>query len=288
MPGAYVFPTTTCSIISAPSCFSHCGIRMLIFINLFGMLGCFQILQKVGPDVCDVIFGSDGSWNAVTESEDGNHNSEDNTGQNVSGQPADILDLTQTDDAMDAIPTYESPSLIAHEMPNTNNVDSDYWASVFMSTFGSDPSNVQPTELTAGVPLTSSVLTESFTPDRSLEAFNQSGNPSTSNEHGRYPLIPENITRTQNAATSLPGPALQWNSTNDLNSYYQNGLSAASQASPTASNFTATRGTPHQVSLISFSSPFLQHSSFQFCYSALCLLHLNVVLARFERDVDVM
>lgn len=106
-----------------------------------------------------------------------------------------------------------------------------------MSTFGLGPSNVQPNELTASASLTS--------PDRLVEAFYRSGNPSMSNEHGRFPLI-----RTPNAVMSC---------TNDVNSFIQNCLSAASQTSPNASNLTATRLTPRQVLLISLSSsPFLQ------------------------------
>ncbi|KAL8537622.1 hypothetical protein ACS0TY_012661 [Phlomoides rotata] len=204
-----------------------------------------KVLQEVGPNVSDVMFFADGSWNAVTESEDANHNSEDNTGHNDSRQPANVLDLTETDDAMDAVPTYEDGkhSSTAHEtqMSNSNH---DYWSELLISTFGMGSSNIQPSELTAGGSLTSSALmTDSFTPDRLLDAINQFGNPSMSNEFGRFPPIPGNITRI--IPTQAPS-AHQWSSTNDPNSFMHIGPSSASQTSPAASNLTATRGTPRQ------------------------------------------
>lgn len=284
------------------------------------MLDFSQVLKEVGPNVSDIIVSSDGSWNAVMESEDTIEKPEDrtfNTGQDESPQPADVLDLTLTDDAMDAVAAYETEdkkhSSKAHEsqimtqttainppVVNTNGVnqssshlDNDFWSGIYMSTFGLGSSNVRPNAQTAGVSVSTSVLTESFTsPNREVEALHhnivttsapQSGtslpntlqlqqyqlvNPSVTNECVRFPSVARHVTRTPSAVQALPAQTptsvLNRSSTNGANSFIPNGLSAASQTSPAVPNLTTSRAHPRQVSPISSSSsPLLQHASIQ-------------------------
>ncbi|KAI3453760.1 hypothetical protein Pfo_010423 [Paulownia fortunei] len=282
-----------------------------------------KVLKEVGPNVSDVIVSSDWSWNAVMESEDTLKKPEDktfNTGQDESPQPADVLDLTQTDDAMDAVATHETedrkyfPNAHEHEfftqttainphIANINDVNqssshvaNDFWSGVYMSTFGLS-SNIRPSGQIAGVSVSTSVSTDSFTsPNREVEAFHgnaldtasvpqsgtslpntlqlqqyQFGSPPITNEYGRFPSVPRHVTRTPTAVQALPAQTptsiLQRSSTNSVNTFIPNSFSAALQASTAAPNFSTTpRANPHQVSLIS-SSPLLQHSGMQQNYA---------------------
>ncbi|KAG8382192.1 hypothetical protein BUALT_Bualt05G0051200 [Buddleja alternifolia] len=265
-----------------------------------------QVLKEVGPNVSDIIFSSDGSWNAVPESNDAVQKPDDKTektldnSQDKSPQPEDVLDLTQTDDAMDAaVATHEiadkkllsphqsqfttptipsNPPIANTNDVNQNNVslDNDFWSGIYMSTFGQGSSNVRPDP---------PVLTDSFvSPNREIEAFHgnnalgtpsmpqtgtplsnvlqlqqyQFGNPIVTNEYGRFPSFPRNVTRTPTAVQALPAqtPTSVLQQTisprNSVNASLSNGLSAASQTSPSIRN-SLPQANPHQVSQMSSS-----------------------------------
>ncbi|KAL8480007.1 hypothetical protein ACS0TY_026300 [Phlomoides rotata] len=265
-----------------------------------------KVLKEVEPNVSNIIISSDGSWSAVMESDDNVMKPTDKTSNTVqdedSPQPSNVLDLTQTDDAMDAVPTYETEdrkhslltqtTAINPPIGHTNNgnqssgqFENDFWSGMYMSTFGSGSSNVQPSELTSDVSASSSVLAESFnSPNREVETFHdntvvttqsgtpstmqlqqyQFGNPSTDDEYGRSQWIPRHITRIPTAVQALPAQTatsvLQRSSTNRLNSYTTNGLSPALLVPPSAPSLTRSLSDLRQVSPMS-PSPLIQQNS---------------------------
>ncbi|XP_019186113.1 PREDICTED: E4 SUMO-protein ligase PIAL2-like isoform X2 [Ipomoea nil] len=97
-----------------------------------------KVLKEVGENVTDVILSSDGSWKAVMESDDPTGNppvnkpdiSKDETMlpdcNGISSSSADILDLTEMDDAMDVVGTGEiedikSVQTNCQNQPSTSN-----------------------------------------------------------------------------------------------------------------------------------------------------------------------
>ncbi|KAK4435410.1 E4 SUMO-protein ligase PIAL2 [Sesamum alatum] len=163
------------------------------------------VLKEVEANVSDIIFSSDGSWQAVMNSDDAIQKPEktSNTGNNDSPEPVGLLDLTQTDDAMDTATTCETEDrkfsqtdcqsqsvmqtmAVNPHIANTNNVnpsstnvDDDFWSGVYLSTFGLASSNVPSNELVGAVSVSTSnflasprVLTDSFvSPNGEVEAF---------------------------------------------------------------------------------------------------------------------
>ncbi|KAH6830031.1 hypothetical protein C2S53_004148 [Perilla frutescens var. hirtella] len=268
-----------------------------------------KILKEVGPNVSDIIVSSDGSWNAVMESEDTTEKAEDNTSstRDESTQPADIMDLTQTDDPMDIIGASEIEDIKLSSKDNaqttaintndfnqsSSQVENDFWAGIYMSTFGQGSLSARPNVQTADTSASTSVLTEPFaSTNREVGGFHhnavattsapqigaslpntiqfpqyQLGNPTISDYGGRLSSVPRHITRTASAVQALPAQTptsiLQRSLSNGGGPFTPNGLSAASQASPTIQNLTASRASPHQVPPISSSSPLLQHSNIQ-------------------------
>ncbi|KAI3468680.1 hypothetical protein Pfo_025343 [Paulownia fortunei] len=282
-----------------------------------------KVLKEVEANVSDIIVSSDGSWNAVMDSDDAIQKPEDknsDTGDSESPQPVDLLDLTRTDDGMDGVTTYEtedrkiSRSVCQSQsitqtmagnphIANTDNVNQriahvgdDFWSGIYLSTLGQGSSNVPSNEQIAGVFVSTSnyvasppVLTDSFTTNGEVEAFNgnalfttsvpqretslpntlqlqqyQFGNPNITNEYDRFPPIPRHVTRTPTAVQALPAQAstsvIQQRSRNSVSAFIQNGLSADSQASPAESIISNStfRANPLQVSQMS-SSPFHQY-----------------------------
>ncbi|CAA2992412.1 E4 SUMO- ligase PIAL2-like isoform X2 [Olea europaea subsp. europaea] len=173
-----------------------------------------KVLKEVGPNVKEVIISSDGSWNAVIETEDTTKKPEDKTSNvghdapseiestGLPGAPVEILDLTEIDDGMDAVATRESEdtklsptacqSLSMTQTPSVNpqmantcdvnqnigQIDEDFWSGIYMSTFGTGTSNVRSNLPIAGVS------------SRELDAF-----------HGNVPLstsVPESETALPN------------------------------------------------------------------------------------------
>lgn len=259
-------------------------------------------MKEVGPNVIDIIVSSDGSWNAVMESEETTEKPEDktsNTGRDESPQPGEVLDLTQIDDPMDvsdasgtedrkhsSMANAQATSINPH-LANTNDanqssthIESDFWTGMYMSTFGLGSSNVQPNGQTGSSASTSNI-TESFAVTTSTTSAPQTGfslsqyqqyqlgNYPVISDYGRPSAVPRHITRTASAVQALPAqtpaPVLQRSSSANASSsrFTPNGLSAASQASPAAPNLTTNRASPHQVPPSSYTSPLPQHPSIQ-------------------------
>ncbi|KAK4389239.1 E4 SUMO-protein ligase PIAL2 [Sesamum angolense] len=165
-----------------------------------------QVLKEVEANVSDIIFSSDGSWQAVMKSDDVIQKPEkktSTTGNNDSPEPVGLLDLTQTDDAMDNTTTCETEdrklsqtacqsqsvtqtmavnSLIANTNyvnPSSTDIEHDFWSGVYLSTFGLASSNFRANELVAAVSVSTSNfipsppgLTDSFvSPNGEVEAF---------------------------------------------------------------------------------------------------------------------
>ncbi|CAA2971066.1 E4 SUMO- ligase PIAL2-like isoform X2 [Olea europaea subsp. europaea] len=138
-----------------------------------------KVLKDVGPNAKEVIISSDGSWNAVMDTDDATKEPEEktfNVGQDVprgiesaglADASVEILDLTEIDDVTDAVATRESEdrklSPTAHQslsitqtpsvnpqMANTNDVnqniaqtDDDFWSGIFLSTYEMGTLNVR-------------------------------------------------------------------------------------------------------------------------------------------------
>ncbi|KAL2544258.1 E4 SUMO-protein ligase PIAL2-like [Forsythia ovata] len=173
-----------------------------------------KVLKEVGPNATEVIISSDGSWNAVMETDDATKKPEDktsNVGHDASSEiesagladaPVEILDLTEIDDVIDGVATRESedrklspttrqslsmtktPS-VNPQMANTNDVnqniaqiEDEFWSGIYLSTFGTGTSNVRSNPPIAGVS------------NQELEVF-----------HGNVPLatsVPESETALPN------------------------------------------------------------------------------------------
>ncbi|KAL0327750.1 UNVERIFIED_CONTAM: hypothetical protein Sangu_1853000 [Sesamum angustifolium] len=294
-------------------------INVIIFTEHMMVLEFSQILKEAGPNVSNIVVSSDGSWNAVME-EDTVQNPDDetfNTGEDESSQPTDVLDLTQTDDAIYAVSACEAEDrkhfsdadrqfmdqtkAINPHMANTNDVNqssthvaTDFRSGIYTPTVGLGlPSNVRLNPEIAGCPVSTSVLTHPFTsPSQEVEAFRghalvtasasqsgtslpntsqlqqyQFGNPSITNEYGRFPLVRRHVSRTRIAVQALPAQTptsvLQQSSRNSVSAFTQNGLSAASPVSSSVPNSsTPFRANTHQVSQIA-SSPMVQCPSIQ-------------------------
>ncbi|XP_057810435.1 E4 SUMO-protein ligase PIAL2 isoform X2 [Salvia miltiorrhiza] len=251
-----------------------------------------KILKEVGPNVSDIIFSSDGSWNAVMESDETTEKPEDNTsnsGRDESPQPGDILDLTLTDDPMDVFDASgivdRKQSLMANaqttsinpHLANTSDanqssthIESDFWAGIYMSTLES----FTPTNREVGAFHHNAVATPSApqtgAPLPQYQLY-QVGNSPVISDYGMPSAVPRHITRTASAVQALPAqtpaaPILQRSSSANAASSpcTPNGLSAASQASHAAPNLTTNRASPHQVPPNAYSSLLLpQHTSIQ-------------------------
>ncbi|KAL0393600.1 UNVERIFIED_CONTAM: E4 SUMO-protein ligase PIAL2 [Sesamum latifolium] len=239
-----------------------------------------QVLKEVEANVSDIIFSSDGSWQAVMNSDDAIQKPEKKTsitGNKDSPEPVGLLDLTQTDDAMDNTTTCETEDrklsqtacqsqsvtqtmavnpLIANSNyvnPSSIDVEHDFWSGVYLSTFGLASSNFPSNELVAAF---------SVSPNGEVEAFLQCqfGNATITNEYGRLPCIPRHVTRIPSAVQALPAQAsssvLQQMSRDNVNALIHNGLSAASQASPASPMMSnpVLHPSPHQLPQMS-SSP---------------------------------
>ncbi|XP_020550647.1 E4 SUMO-protein ligase PIAL2-like [Sesamum indicum] len=165
-----------------------------------------KVLKEVEANVSDIVFSSDGSWQAVKNSDAAIQKPEKKTSiteNNDSPEPVDVLDLTQTDDAMDNTITCETedrklsqtacqsqsvtqtmavnPLIANTNYVNTSSTDVEYdfWSGVYLSTFGLASSNFPSNELVAAVSVSTSNfiasppgLTDSFvSPNGEVEAF---------------------------------------------------------------------------------------------------------------------
>ncbi|CAK9180745.1 unnamed protein product [Ilex paraguariensis] len=156
----------------------HCN-QFVCFTDICVDQNMVKVLKEVGENVADVIISADGSWKAVTETEDPRDQPHDKTPSCKQDRPAhqestiflntppDILDLTKGNDAMDAVGTCGTedrkpfpancPSKSHTESltinPNTNHMnevnqisshaEDDFWSGVFLSTYGSGTSTAR-------------------------------------------------------------------------------------------------------------------------------------------------
>ncbi|KAK4400897.1 E4 SUMO-protein ligase PIAL2 [Sesamum angolense] len=242
-----------------------------------------MILKEAGPNVSNIVVSSDGSWNAVMEED---ALAKLKIEKHFSDADRQFMDQTKA---------------INPHMANTNDVNqssthvaTDFRSGIYTPTVGLGlPSNVRLNPEIAACPVSTSVLTHPFTsPSQEVEAFRghalvtasasqsgtslpntsqlqqyQFGNPSITNEYGRFPLVPRHVSRTPIAVQALPAQTptsvLQQSSRNSVSAFTQNGLSAASPFSPSVPNSsTPFRANTHQVSQMA-SSPMVQRPSIQ-------------------------
>ncbi|CAI9755479.1 unnamed protein product [Fraxinus pennsylvanica] len=253
-----------------------------------------KVLKEVGPNAKEVIISSDGSWNAVIETDDAMKKPEDKTSNvghdapseiestGLADAPVEILDLTEVDDVIDAVATRESEdrklSPTAHQslsmtqtpsvnpqMANTDDVsqnidqiDEDFWSE-------------------SEAALTNILQLQQY----------QFGNSNMSNEYGRLPSISSHVTRTPIAIQALPAQTptsvLQQRSRNSTNAFMQNNPSVASEASPSA------RLVPDGFSIVNSSSMQMSQmpcSSLQ-QYSGIQQNHLVPSVRQSQRNIGL-
>ncbi|KAA8520878.1 hypothetical protein F0562_011551 [Nyssa sinensis] len=205
-----------------------------------------KVLREVGENVADVIISADGSWKAVTESNDHKDWPHDKTSNCEPEGPTqqestsfneavpDIMDLTEGDDGMDVMgtcPTEDRKPLLSNlqSQPNVTNLTTTAETELYKS----DVVGVSEPALTNY--MLSPVLTDAVSPalNRELETFHgtallatsmpqskisatnnlqlqqsQFANSIVSNEYGRFPSIPRHINRTPIAVQALPAQTL--------------------------------------------------------------------------------
>ncbi|XP_047976483.1 E4 SUMO-protein ligase PIAL2-like isoform X1 [Salvia hispanica] len=265
-----------------------------------------KILKEVRPNISDIIVSSDGSWNAAMEGEEMTEKPEDktlNTERDESLQPEELLDLTQTDDPMDvsdasgtedsrhsSVANAQTTSINPHlaitndANQSSTHTERDFWAGIYMSTFGLGTLDVRPNAQTTGPSASTSNLTEvgafhhnavattstpqTGTPLPQYQQY-QLGNSPVISDYGMPSAVPSHITRTASVVQALPAntsaPTLQPSTSANAasSSCTTNSLSVASQASPAASNLTSNHASPLQAPPGSHSAKLPQHLSIQ-------------------------
>ncbi|XP_073042844.1 uncharacterized protein [Primulina eburnea] len=189
--------------------------------------------------------------------------------------PVDIVDLTQND-SMDVTPNETEDRKLSSTTQtlvvdpyrtNTNDenqsnarAEDDSWLRIFMSTLNAQdlgaysstsnhiaaPAGLPEIPITApnrvctfaGNALASTSVPQSHPSFQNtlLPQQYQFGNPTITNEYGRFPSVSRQVSRTPIAvqAPHTTAPVLQQRSTDSVSTFMQNGLSAAYQAYPTA------------------------------------------------------
>ncbi|KAK6137429.1 hypothetical protein DH2020_028852 [Rehmannia glutinosa] len=256
------------------------------------------VLKEVEANVSDIIISSDGSWNAVMDSDTAIQKPEDkisDTGDGESPQPVDLLDLTQTNDGMDFVTTNETEDRklsriisqnqsmtqtisVEPHIANTDNVnqrsahvEDDFWSGIFLSSLGQGPSNEQiggvfvPTSNYIASP---PVFTDSFTTNGQVEGFN-GNNLFTASVPQREPSLPNTLQLQQyqfgnSNYTAEYGmfPSLPRNVTRTPTAVQALPAQTSTSILQERSRNTARRANLHQVSQMS-SSPLHQYSGVQ-------------------------
>ncbi|CAI9274469.1 unnamed protein product [Lactuca saligna] len=158
-----------------------------------------KVLKEVGEDISHVKISSDGSWEAVTES---NENSDkqndappvhqDTSIQNID----DIMDLTEGDN-----------NELDDKKPSVNNVNKNiaphmedgFWREFYSSSLPTRIVNTRPdaADMLPGRPIFNSMPGQS-------QSQSQNDNSINGNAHSRYPTHVLNVTRAPNTIQSLP------------------------------------------------------------------------------------
>ncbi|KAL6549919.1 hypothetical protein OROMI_020407 [Orobanche minor] len=150
-----------------------------------------EVLKEAEPNVTDIIISSDGSWNAVMDSDDANQKPE-------SPQIENLLDLTRTDDIMDfvistnvedrklttnisqnqsAARTISIASHIANTVNDANqtnaHIEDDFWSGIVFPNSQLNEQSANDFSNRVGI-ASPPVLTDSFTTNGQVEDF--SGN----------------------------------------------------------------------------------------------------------------
>ncbi|XP_073306203.1 E4 SUMO-protein ligase PIAL2-like isoform X2 [Primulina huaijiensis] len=193
----------------------------------------------------------------------------------LSKAPVDVLDLTAIDDAICSISDDEIQDGILTPTNDANQsnacLDDDFWSGFVLPDFGqvSSLSNApvdgisatasnkivqtpvlihpvgpntpnQELEAVYGNSLVTSSVLQSETSLSTTPPFQQHqfGNSSVTNEYGRFPFLPRNVTRTATAVQALPAQTLysvlQKRPRNNGSTFTQKSSSATSQVSPRA------------------------------------------------------
>ncbi|KAK6137385.1 hypothetical protein DH2020_028857 [Rehmannia glutinosa] len=227
-------------IIEGPSRISlNCPIRRIKTPVKGHLCKHIQVLKEVEANVSDIIISSDGSWNAVMDSDTAIQKPEDkisDTGDGESPQPVDLLDLTQTNDGMDFGPSNEQIGGVF--VPTSNYIASPPVLTDSFTTNGQVEGFNGNNLFTASVPQREPSLPNTL----QLQQY-QFGNSNYTAEYGMFPSLPRNVTRTPTAVQALPAQT----STSILQQRSRN---------------TARRANLHQVSQMS-SSPLHQYSGVQ-------------------------
>lgn len=182
----------------------HCN-QCICFTDIHIDQNMVKVLREVGENVVDVMFSADGSWKAVTESDEHKDKPHDKapTGPlqqestSFPNAPVDILDLTDGDGDIEMDTT-----------SNRDNEDKKPSPATFHGRSTANNSSVnQVTSNTSeafqrnGLALTSSAQNQIAIPNNMQ--LQQYGNSNIS-EYGRFPTIARQVSRTPIAVQALP------------------------------------------------------------------------------------
>nr|GMC98161.1 E4 SUMO-protein ligase PIAL2-like isoform X1 [Ipomoea batatas] len=244
-----------------------------------------KVLKEVGENVTDVILSSDGSWKAVMESDDPTGNSpvnkpdisKDETmlpdSNGISSSSADILDLTEIDDAMDVVATgemedHKSVQTNCQNQPSTSNpsevnqashMDDAFWSGYYFSRLESGTSRPSSSTQIDGVsgPLPTSLMLSPVLTDALIQASVMQGgdsspnnlqlqqyqfvNSAIGNEYGRMPSIVRHAVNrapiaVQALPAQMPSPVHQQRPRGSISDVILNVPSATPQATSVSTN----------------------------------------------------
>ncbi|KAL3635620.1 hypothetical protein CASFOL_020167 [Castilleja foliolosa] len=230
-----------------------------------------EVLKKAEANVDNIIIYPDGLWNPATDIDGAIQKPEDNC---KSPQPERLLDLTQTNNAMDFVTTNETedrkfPVNVSQNHsqnqftsqtvpiePHTASTDSnanqrndhaedDFWSGVYVSPFIQENAEIAPTQV-APTPSQNTIQLQQY----------QFGNSNFTAEYGMCPVLPRNVTRVPTAVQALPAQA----SSSVHQQRFRGHLAATMQAPPSTATVMSSSAAPRtQMS----SSPLLQYTVIQ-------------------------
>ncbi|XP_019151669.1 PREDICTED: E4 SUMO-protein ligase PIAL2-like isoform X2 [Ipomoea nil] len=268
-----------------------------------------KVLKEVGENVTDVILSSDGSWKAVLESDDPTGNppvnkpdiSMDETmlpdSNGIASSSADILDLTEIDDAMDVVATgeiedHKSLQTNCQNQPSTSNpsevnqashMDDAFWSAFYFPRLepgtSRPSSNMQIDGVSEPVPtssMLSSVLTDALIQASAMQGGDSSPNnlqlqqyqfvnSVIANEYGRMPSIVRHaVSRSPIAVQALPAqmpsPVHQQRPRGTIGDVILNVPSATPQATSVSTNAGSSNVEKPQQQLSRSNSNMVQAS----------------------------
>lgn len=222
-----------------------------------------QVLKEVGPEVRDVVFSSDGSWNAAAEINDAVQKTDKKTSSEEDaslkcGSPntiMDFMDLTEIDDVMDAITDHETTdgklrpthTSLVNSSVATLDTSGDVESRAQMACVSiSTPSYIASPSNSSNAQFTTLMPQRGMYPPYMLMQHPGS-NPYPPASFGPFPSIPRPIMVTPALPAQAPSNVQQHRSANDRNTSIQYGFPTVSLTSSVAPVVNTIPPNPHYL-----------------------------------------